>query len=209
MATTNPWVLVGVATVAPIATALVAALRVLVAGLSRRRKAMLTNMEFVGRLRDYEDRTGTTLPSDVHDRARTDLARSARLYVDRNSWQWLMSFPIVYFSLISVLAYTVAAALKVGMWFGLVENDPSVFDSLSLAVYMFSGMVIVWLVFLALWFGVVSTWREGSSMFTERDDHLVPRPGPALERPVSRTRSTSKKRGRARSTRAVRGRTNR
>lgn len=209
MATTNPWVLVGVATVAPIATALVAALRVLVAGLSRRRKAMLTNMEFVGRLRDYEDRTGTTLPSDVHDRARTDLARSARLYVDRNSWQWLMSFPIVYFSLISVLAYTVAAALKVGMWFGLVENDPSVFDSLSLAVYMFSGMVIVWLAFLALWFGVVSTWREGSSMFTERDDHLVPRPGPALERPVSRTRSTSKKRGRARSTRAVRGRTNR
>lgn len=209
MTTTNPWFLVGVAAVAPIVTALVAALRVLVAGVSRRRNAMLTNMEFVGRLRDYEDRTGTTLPSDVHDRARADLARSARLYVDRNSWQWMMSFPLLYFSLINATAYTVAVLLKGGVWLGLVESDPSMFDSLSLAVYMFSGVVIVWLLLLTFAFGVVSTRREGSSMFTERDDHLVPRPGPALERPVSRTRSTSKKRGRVRLTRAVRGRTDR
>lgn len=209
MVTTSPWFFIGVAAVAPIVTALVAALRALVACVPRRRKAMLTNMEFVGRLRDYEDRTGTTLPSDVHDRARTDLARSARLYVDRNSWQWMMSFPIVYFSLINAVAYTFAVGLKGGVWLGLVENDPSMFDSLSLAVNMFSGVVIVWLALLALWFFAVGTWREASSMFTERDDHLVPRPGPSLERPVSRTRSTSKKRGRARSTRAVRGRTNR
>ncbi|MXN63193.1 hypothetical protein GR184_11435 [Bacillus sp. BGMRC0062] len=186
MPTANPWVLVGVATVAPIVTALVALLRTLLASTARKRKNVLANLEFIERLRGYENDLGVVLSPDVHDRARADLAHSTRLFVDRNSWQWTLAFPLVYGAFINVFAYCVIFALKVCFYLGLMEQEKEVLDSLGVVITVFSLAVIAWTVLFGTWLAVVSTRDEVVNIFKDRDNHLAPRPGPGLARPVGK-----------------------
>lgn len=204
MTVTNPWVLVGVATVAPVVTALVAVMRSLLPRTARRRKNVLANLEFIAYLRTFEEESGVVLSSHVHDRARADLARSARLYVDRDSWKWIMAFPVVYCSFISALAYTCAVGAEVAVCLSLFEPEAELLTSLKLVSLVFSVATLGWVVVLALFLGVAATRGEVLDEFQDREGHLVPRAGPALVRPVGRPQQRAKNGREARARRSNR-----
>lgn len=190
MTSTNPGLALGIAAVAPTVTALIAILRAVLNTNSRRRKKVLANLDFVSRLRDYEAKDHVTLSPHVFDRAHAELARSTRLYVDRESWKWVLAYLLVYGSFINVLATFVSLLIQ-GMYWALRWQLPQdVLAPLKLSTTVSSVAILAVAAVVCLWFAFEVSWGESANEFEDRDNHLVPRPGTALTRPVGKPRST-------------------
>jgi len=189
MTATTPGLAIGIAAVAPPVTALIAIVRAVLNTNSRRRKKVLANLDFVSRLRDYEAKDHVTLSPHVFDRAHADLARSARLYVDRESWKWVLAYLLVYGSFINVFATFVSLLIQ-GMYWALRWQLPQdVLAPLKLSATVSSVAILAVAAVVCLWFAFEASWGESANEFKDRDNHLVPRPGPALARPVGKPRS--------------------
>lgn len=200
MLTSEPWIRVGLAILPAVAAALVATLRSLLSGNKGRRKKVLANLDFISRLREYEIKDKVTLSPHVFDRAHADLARSIRIYVDRNSWQWIGAFLLMYAALLNVFVYTVALLVKASGWVSFVDSTRADLPSLNSISTLLSFIVVLgaFAMFLAL--HISATWSESLDAFKDRDNHLVPRQGPGLVRPLGKPQSilTAKQRKRLR-----------
>ena len=186
MLTNDPWVALGIAATPAVATAIVASPRSVLSGENRRRKKVLTNLDFISRLRDYEAKDHVTLSPHVFDRAHADLARSTRLYVDRNSWQWIGAFFLMYGALMNVAGNTTVVLIKTLGLGGFISLSQADLPAVRAGINVLSAAVIVGSVAMGFAFLISATWSDSVGAFTDRDNHLVPRPGPALLRPPSK-----------------------
>lgn len=192
MTVTNPWVAVGIATVPPLVTAIVALARSAVVSTTRKRKNVLADMDFIARLHAYEAANDVRFAPDVLSRSHADLARHVRLYVDRNSWQWFVSFPLVYGSFINMFGYLLASLIKLLAWVADFHPSPDDLPSLQLVITVSSVVVVIWASSVGAMFMGARTWAESVEAFEGREGHLVPVRGPGLTRPLMRRRREPK-----------------
>lgn len=158
MTATTPGLAIGIAAVAPTVTVLIAIVRAVLNTNSRRRKKVLANLDFVSRLRDYEAKDHVTLSPHVFDRAHADLARSARLYVDRESWKWVLAYLLVYGSFINVFATFVSLLIQ-GMYWALRWQLPQdVLAPLKLSTTVSSVAILAVAAVVCLWFAFEVSW---------------------------------------------------
>lgn len=177
----NPYVPLIAAAVGPVIGLLVGGTKAFLGAPGRRRKKMLANIDFIEHLRGYEEQEQITFAPDVLTRAHADLARNARLYTDRNSWQWIIAFPLVYICFFLVFGYTELFLQGVLMHYGFLSGE--VFVGWPVALQLLGLLLFLWVLVAGLSILAMDTMRSSKESFVDRDHHLVPPSSQGLVQP--------------------------